>query len=176
MALVLPVRGIVPVFGENCFLADNATVVGEVVMGDHCSVWFNAVVRGDVHSITIGHHTNIQDGAVIHCTYKKAKVTIGNYVSIAHNAIVHGCTIEDNVLIGMGAVVMDDAVVQSRAIVAAGAVVLAGTVVEGGYIYAGTPARKIKPVGEEMGEVFARTANNYVKYARWFTNPDNHEY
>lgn len=175
MALIKPVRGIHPVFGENCFLAENATVVGEVVMGNNCSVWFNAVVRGDVHSITIGNNTNIQDGAVIHCTYQKSKTVIGNNVSIAHNAIVHGCTIEDNVLIGMGAIVMDDAVVQSGSIVAAGAVVLAKTIVEAGYIYAGMPAKKIKPVGEEQGEVFARTANNYIKYARWFTDPDNVE-
>ena len=157
-----------PQFGKDCYLAENATVVGEVKMGDHCSVWFNAVVRGDVNSITIGHNTNIQDGAVIHCTYQKARTTIGNNVSIAHNAIVHGCTLEDNVLIGMGAIVMDDAVVQTGAIVAAGAVVLAGTLVEAGHIYAGTPAKKIKPVGEEMKEIFARTANNYVMYSKWF--------
>jgi len=168
MALIKPVRGLHPKFGNNCFLAENATVVGEVTMGDNCSVWFNAVVRGDVHSITIGNNTNIQDGAVIHCTYQKAKTVIGNNVSIAHNAIVHGCTLEDDVLIGMGAIVMDDAVVQSGAIVAAGAVVLAGTVVEGGYIYAGMPAKKIKEVGNEMKEIFSRTANNYVMYAQWF--------
>lgn len=142
MALILPVRGINPVFGQNCFIAPNATVVGEVVMGDHCSVWFNAVLRGDVNSITIGNNSNVQDGAVIHCTYKKSKVVIGNNVSIAHNAVVHGCTIHDNVLIGMNAVVMDDAVVESGAIVAAGAIVLARTVVEAGYIYAGSPAKK----------------------------------
>lgn len=168
MALIKSVRGVQPQFGKDCYLAENATVVGEVKMGDHCSVWFNAVVRGDVNSITIGHNTNIQDGAVIHCTYQKARTTIGNNVSIAHNAIVHGCTLEDNVLIGMGAIVMDDAVVQTGAIVAAGAVVLAGTVVEAGHIYAGAPAKKIKPVGEEMKEIFARTANNYVMYSKWF--------
>ena len=170
MALIIPVRGIEPKFGENCFLAENATVVGEVVMGNHCSVWFNAVVRGDVHSITIGDNSNIQDGAVIHCTYKKAKVVIGQNVSIAHNAVVHGCSIEDDVLIGMGAIVMDNAVVKSGSIVAAGAVVLANTVVEPGFIYAGTPAKKVKPVGDELSEVFSRTANNYIKYARWFTD------
>ena len=175
MALILPVRGIEPQFGKNCFIAKNATVVGEVVMGDNCSVWFNAVVRGDVHSITIGDNSNIQDGVVIHCTYKKAKVVIGNNVSIAHNAVVHGCTIEDNVLIGMNAVVMDNAVVQSGAIVAAGTIVLANTIVESGYIYAGTPAKKIKRVGEELQGVFARTANNYIKYAKWFTE-GNMEY
>lgn len=168
MALMKSVRGHSPQYGKNCFFAENATIVGEVVMGDNCSVWFNAVVRGDVHSITIGNNTNIQDGAVIHCTYQKAKTVIGNNVSIAHNAIVHGCTIEDNVLVGMGAIVMDHAVVQSGAIVAAGAVVLAGTVVESGYIYAGMPAKKIKPVGEEMKEIFSRTANNYIMYAKWY--------
>ena len=175
MALILPVRGIEPKFGENCFIADNATVVGEVTMGKNCSVWFNAVVRGDVHSINIGDNTNIQDGAVIHCTYKKAKVVIGNNVSIAHNAVVHGCIIEDNVLIGMGAIVMDNAVVKHGSIIAAGAVVLANTIVEPGYIYAGTPAKKAKPVGKELEGVFSRTANNYIKYARWFTE-GNMEY
>ncbi len=175
MALILPVRGIEPKFGENCFIADNATVVGEVTMGKNCSVWFNAVVRGDVHSIEIGDNTNIQDGAVIHCTYKKAKVVIGSNVSIAHNAVVHGCTIEDNVLIGMNAVVMDDAVIQSGSIVAAGAVLLANTIVESGYIYAGAPAKKIKKVGEELQGVFLKTANNYIKYARWYTE-GNMEY
>lgn len=168
MALILPVRGIHPKFGEDCWFAENATIVGEVEMGKNCTVWFNAVVRGDVHSITIGDNTNIQDGAVIHCTYQKAKTVIGNNVSIAHNAIVHGCTVHDNVLIGMGAIVMDNAVVHSNSIVAAGAVVLAGTEVEPGHIYAGMPAKKIKPVEGELKEVFSRTANNYIKYAGWF--------
>lgn len=168
MAIIKTIRGITPQFGQNCFLADNATVVGEVVMGDNCSLWFNAVVRGDVHSITIGNNTNIQDGAVIHCTYQKAKTVIGNNVSIAHNAIVHGCTLEDNVLVGMGAIVMDDAVVKSGAIIAAGAVVLAGTKVESGSIYAGMPAKKVKEVGEEMKGIFERTAKNYIMYAKWY--------
>lgn len=168
MALLKSVRGISPEMGANCWLADNATLTGEVVMGEYCTVWFNAVVRGDVHSIHIGDYTNIQDGAVIHCTYQKAATRIGSRVSIAHNAIVHGCTIHDDVLIGMGAIVMDDAVVQSGAVIAAGAVVLAGTVVEAGHIYAGTPARKLKPTGPEMQEVIARTAQNYVKYASWY--------
>lgn len=168
MALVLPVRGIHPEFGANCFLAENATVIGEVSMGDNCSVWFNAVVRGDVHFIKIGDNTNIQDGAIIHCTYQKAPTTIGNGVSIAHNAIVHGCSIEDNVLIGMGAIVMDHVVVQSGSIVAAGSVVLENSIVESGYIYAGTPAKKIKRVDDTMKEVFLRTSNNYIKYAKWF--------
>jgi len=175
MSLIISIRGINPKFGENCFVAENATVVGEVIMGNNCSIWFNAVVRGDVHSITIGNNTNIQDGAVIHCTYKKAKVVIGDNVSIAHKAIVHGCTIEDNVLIGMGAIIMDNAIVKSGSIVAAGAVVLENTMVESGFIYAGTPAKKVKPVGEELRGVFLRTANNYLKYAKWYTE-GNMEY
>ncbi len=168
MALIKSVRGYTPQFGENCFLADNATVVGEVVMGDNCTVWFNAVVRGDVHSITIGNNTNIQDGAVIHCTYQKAKTTIGDNVSIAHNAIVHGCTIGNNVLVGMGAIVMDNAVVGDNSVIAAGAVVLAGTVIESGSIYAGMPAKKVKDITEEMKAVIERTAKNYPMYAAWF--------
>ncbi len=161
MAFIIPVRGIEPVFGRNCFLAPNATVVGEVVMGGECSVWFNAVVRGDVNSITIGDRTNIQDGAVIHCTYQKFKTVIGNHVSIAHNAVVHGCTLEDEVLIGMGAIVMDGATVQKGAIIAAGAIVLQHTVVETGSIWAGNPAKFIKKVSPEQKELFLRTANNY---------------
>ena len=168
MALIKSVKGISPVMGEHCWLADNATVTGEVIMGEHCTVWFNAVVRGDVHSIHIGDYTNVQDGAVIHCTYQKAATRIGSRVSIAHNAIVHGCTIHDDVLIGMGAIVMDHAVVHSGAVIAAGAVVLAGTEVEAGHIYAGTPAKKIKPTGPEMLEVIQRTADNYVTYASWY--------
>jgi carbonic anhydrase/acetyltransferase-like protein (isoleucine patch superfamily) len=168
MALIKAVRGHTPVFGNNCFLADNATVVGEVTMGDNCTVWFNAVVRGDVHSITIGNNTNIQDGAVIHCTYQRAKTVIGSNVSIAHNAIVHGCTVHDDVLIGMGAIVMDDAVIGANSVIAAGAVVLPGTVVEPGSIYAGMPAKKIKDIGEEMKAVIQRTARNYPMYAEWF--------
>lgn len=168
MALIKAVRGYEPRFGQNCFLADNATVVGEVVMGDNCTVWFNAVVRGDVHSITIGNNTNIQDGAVIHCTYQRAKTVIGNNVSIAHNAIVHGCTVEDNVLIGMGAIIMDDAVIGSNSVIAAGAVVLAGTHVEPGSIYAGMPAKRVKDISPEMREVIQRTARNYPMYAEWF--------
>ena len=168
MALILPVRGIYPKFGKHCFFAENATIVGEVEMGDNCSVWFNAVVRGDVHYIKIGDDTNIQDGAVIHCTYQKAPVNIGNKVSIAHNAVIHGCTIEDNVLIGMGAIVMDHAIVETGSIVAAGAVVLENTRVESGYVYGGMPVRKIKKVDPELGTVFERTAKNYIKYAEWF--------
>jgi carbonic anhydrase/acetyltransferase-like protein (isoleucine patch superfamily) len=168
MALIKSVRGHAPSFGQNCFLADNATVVGEVTMGDNCTVWFNAVVRGDVHSITIGNNTNIQDGAVIHCTYQKAKTIIGSNVSIAHNAIVHGCTVEDNVLIGMGAIVMDDAVIGTNSVIAAGAVVLAGTQVEPNSIYAGMPARKVKDISDEMKAVIERTAQNYPMYATWY--------
>jgi gamma-carbonic anhydrase len=168
MALIKSVRGYTPKFGVNCFLADNATIVGEVEMGDNCTVWFNAVVRGDVHSIVIGNNTNIQDGAVIHGTYQKANTVIGNNVSIAHNAIVHGCTIENNVLIGMGAIVMDGAIIGSNSVIAAGAVVLPGTTVESGSIYAGMPAKRIKDISNEMKEVILRTAKNYPMYASWF--------
>ncbi|GAB3247802.1 gamma carbonic anhydrase family protein [Larkinella harenae] len=168
MALIKSVRGIHPQTGEECWFADNATIVGEVVMGRNCTVWFNAVVRGDVNSITLGDYCNVQDGAVIHCTYQKFKTTIGSYVSIAHNAIVHGCTIEDQVLIGMGAIVMDGAVIGSGSIIAAGAIVTQHTVVPPGTIYAGNPARFLKNVTPELGEVFMRTANNYVMYAKWY--------
>lgn len=168
MAIVKKVRGFEPVFGRDCFLADNATVVGEVIMGDHCTVWFNAVVRGDVNSITIGNNSNIQDGAVIHGTYQKARTVIGNNVSIAHNAVVHGCTVEDNVLIGMGAIIMDDAVVGSHSVIAAGAVVLPGTRIPPGSVFAGVPARKVKEIGDDMKEVILRTARNYPMYAGWY--------
>ena len=169
MALIKPVHGIHPIFGEHCYLAENATVVGQVTMGDHCSVWFNAVVRGDVNTIQIGHHVNIQDGAVIHCTYQKAATVIGNHVSIGHNALVHGCTLHDHVLVGMGAIVMDHAVVHSNSIIAAGAVVLENTVVESGSIYAGVPARKVKDIDpEQTRRLIEGIANNYVMYAEWF--------
>jgi carbonic anhydrase/acetyltransferase-like protein (isoleucine patch superfamily) len=168
MALIKRVNGNLPIMGENCWLAENATVVGDVVMGKNCTVWFNAVIRGDVHEIRIGDDTNIQDGAIIHCTYKLAGTYIGNKVSIAHNAVVHGCTIHDNVLIGMGAIVMDGAIVNSGAVIAAGAVVLAGTIVEANSIYAGMPAKKIKETGPEMTAVIERTARNYPMYAAWY--------
>jgi carbonic anhydrase/acetyltransferase-like protein (isoleucine patch superfamily) len=168
MALIKTVQGKSPEFGKDCWLAENATVVGDVVMGEKCTVWFNAVVRGDVHEIRIGDYTNIQDGAVIHCTYKQAGTYIGNHVSIAHNAIVHGCTIHDNVLIGMGAIVMDGAVVNSGAVIAAGAVVLAGTIVEADSIYAGMPAKKVKDTGDNMKAVIERTSRNYPMYSEWF--------
>jgi gamma-carbonic anhydrase len=168
MALIRSVKGISPKFGKNCFFAENATVVGEVEMGNNCSVWFNAVVRGDVHYIRIGNNVNIQDGVVIHCTYQKSPVNIGNNVSIAHNAIVHGCTIHDNVLIGMGAIIMDNAVVESNSIVAAGAVVAKDTVIESGSVYAGVPAKKIKSIDKHLleGEV-NRIARSYTLYASW---------
>ena len=169
MATILPVKGISPVFGDNCFIAPNATIVGEVKMGNECSVWFNAVVRGDVNSITLGNKVNVQDGAIIHCTYEKAPTVIGNNVSIGHNAIVHGCVIQDNVLVGMGAIVMDNAQVGSNSIIAAGAVVLENTIIEHGSIYAGIPARKVKDISEAMisGEI-DRIADNYVMYSSWF--------
>jgi len=168
MPIIKKVRGIEPRFGSGCFIAENAVVVGDVVMGERCTVWFNAVVRGDVHSIRIGNDTNIQDGAVIHCTYQKAKTVIGSRVSIAHTAVVHGCTVEDDVLIGMGAIIMDDAVIGRGSVIAAGAVVLPGTIVEPDSIYAGMPAKKVKDTGPEMREVIARTARNYPMYAEWF--------
>lgn len=169
MALILPVKNMLPKFGNNCFLAENATVVGEVTMGDDCSVWFNAVVRGDVNSITIGNKVNIQDNAVIHCTYQKAATVIGNNVSIGHTAIVHGCTIHDNVLVGMGAIVMDHAVVRENVLIGAGSVVLENSVLESGFIYAGSPAKKIKELSpEEFKNTIERIANNYVMYAGWF--------
>ncbi|MBX7181483.1 MAG: gamma carbonic anhydrase family protein [Bacteroidia bacterium] len=169
MALVLPVQGKLPSFGSNCFLAPNATVVGDVSMGDDCSVWFNAVVRGDVHWIKMGNKVNVQDGAVIHCTYQKAPTSIGNNVSIGHNALVHGCTLEDNVLIGMGAIVMDNCVVECNSIVAAGAVLLENTRVESGSIYAGVPAKKVKQLSPEQFETLnQRIADNYVMYSSWF--------
>jgi len=169
MALILPVNGIAPIFGNNCYLAENATITGEVVMGDECSVWFNAVVRGDVNSISIGNRVNIQDLAVIHCTYQKAKTVIGNNVSIGHSAIVHGCTLHDNVLIGMRAVVMDHVVVGENSMIAAGAVVLENTIVEPGSIGAGVPARKVKQMTpEHFKELNARIANNYIMYADWY--------
>lgn len=170
MALILTVNNIMPVMGENCFIAENATIAGDVVMGADCSVWFNAVIRGDVNSIKIGSRTNIQDGAVIHCTYKKAATLIGDNVSIGHRAIVHGCTVEDNSLIGMGAIVMDHAVVEKNCIIAAGAVVLENARCESGYIYAGIPAKKVKQLTEEQINGLQKTADNYVMYSSWFEN------
>ena len=170
MALILPCREKTPIIGENCYLAPNATIIGDVEMGNDCSVWFNAVIRGDVNSIKIGDKVNIQDGAVLHCTFEKTKLNIGNNVSIGHNALVHGCTLEDNVLVGMGAIVMDNCYVEKNALIAAGAVVLENTRVEAGSIYAGVPAKKVKQVSEEVfKDQNERIANNYLKYSSWFT-------
>lgn len=169
MTLIKPVNGVYPKFGNDCYLAENATIVGDVVMGDQCSVWFNAVIRGDVNSIRMGNKVNVQDGAVIHCTYQKTKTVIGDNVSIGHNALVHGCTIHNNVLIGMGAIVMDNCEIGSNTIIAAGAVVLENTKVEPGVIYAGVPARKVKDINQDLihGEI-NRIANNYIMYSGWF--------
>lgn len=171
MPLILPVKDKYPKIGIENFIAENATIVGDVVLGDNCSVWFNAVIRGDVNAITIGNETNIQDGAVIHATYLKAATHIGNRVSVGHNAIVHGCTVQDNVLIGMGAIVMDHAIVEQYCIIAAGSVVLENTICESGYLYAGTPAKKIKPITEEQRALLNKLPDNYVMYSSWFTNP-----
>jgi carbonic anhydrase/acetyltransferase-like protein (isoleucine patch superfamily) len=167
--IIKELNGKKPKFGKDCFIAENAAIIGDVEMGDFCSVWYSAVIRGDVHYIKIGNKVNIQDGAVIHATYKKHPTNIGNNVSLAHNVIVHGCTIYDNVLIGMGAIVMDGCVVHSNSIIAAGAVVTKGTIVESGTIYAGTPAKKIKDISEELlsGEI-ERIADAYIKYASWY--------
>ena len=169
MALIKDIEGKSPQFGKNCYLAENATIIGDVVCGDDCSFWFQSVVRGDVHFIKMGDRVNVQDGAVIHATYQKSPTTIGNDVSIAHNAIVHGCTIEDKVLVGMGAIVMDDAHVESNVIIAAGAIVLQNMRLEANSIYAGTPAKKIKTLdaSKSAGEI-QRIAGNCVKYAKWY--------
>lgn len=168
MPVILPVKGVSPTLPDSCFIAENATIVGDVILGENCSVWFNAIIRGDVNFIRIGDYTNIQDGVVIHCTYKKAGTTIGNYVSIGHNALVHGCTLDDHVLIGMGAIVMDHAVVEEFVIIAAGAVVLENTICESGYLYAGIPAKKIKPITEEQRAKLKQLPHNYVLYSSWF--------
>ena len=169
MALIKAVKGISPRMGKNCYLAENATIAGDVEMGDDCSVWFTAVIRGDVNYIKMGHKVNVQDGAIIHCTYLKFPTNIGNNVSIGHRAIVHGCTIHDNVLVGMGAIVMDNVVVESHVLIAAGAVVLENSHLESGYIYAGVPAKKVKALSTDMfKDSIERIANNYVMYADWF--------
>ena len=169
MPIIQQVRGKAPVFGKNCFIAENAVIVGDVVMGEECSIWFNAVIRGDVHYIRMGDRVNVQDGAIIHCTYEKAPTEIGSNVSIAHNAIVHGCTLRDNVLVGMGSIIMDGCVVESNSIIAAGAVLTQGTRVEEGSVFAGMPARKIRDISPELkqGQI-ERIAASYVKYASWF--------
>ncbi len=168
MPVILPVKDKNPSWGNDCFIAENATIVGDVTMGDNCSVWFNAVIRGDVHYIRIGNNTNIQDGAVIHATYLRAPTNIGSYVSIGHNALVHGCTLHDHVLIGMGAIVMDHAVVEEFVIIGAGSVVLEKTICESGYIYAGTPAKKMKALSEEQKQMLKQLPDNYIMYAGWF--------
>lgn len=172
MPLILPVKGMMPNIPADCYIAENATIVGDVVMGKECSVWFNAVVRGDVNSIRMGDRVNVQDGACIHCTYQKTKTIIGNNVSIGHHAIVHGCTVEDNVLIGMGAIIMDNVTIGKNSIIAAGAVVLENTQIQPGSIYAGVPAKKVKDISQELleGEV-QRISNNYVMYSGWFKKP-----
>ncbi len=169
MAYLIPLLGREPIIGKDCFIAPNATIIGDVVMGDNCSVWFNAVLRGDVHYIRIGNFVNIQDGAIIHCTYQKAPVNIGNYVSIAHNAVVHGCTIHDNVLIGIGAIILDHCVIHSNSLIAAGSVLLENTVVEEGSVYAGVPAKKVKNIDPELlkGQV-ERISRSYQMYASWY--------
>jgi carbonic anhydrase/acetyltransferase-like protein (isoleucine patch superfamily) len=169
MPIIKPVNGTSPNIPDDCYIAENATIVGDVSMGNQCSIWFNAVIRGDVNYIKLGNKVNVQDGAVIHATYKTSPTTIGNNVSIGHNAIVHGCTIHDNVLIGMGSIVMDDCIIESNSIIAAGAVVTKNTRVEAGSIYAGTPAKKIKDISKELisGEI-NRIADNYVHYSSWF--------
>ncbi len=171
MAFIYPVNGISPIMGEKCFIAPNATIVGDVQMGDECSVWFNAVLRGDVNIIRMGNKVNVQDGAIIHCTYQKCGTIIENNVSIGHNAIVHGCVIHENVLIGMGSIIMDNVQIGSNSIIAAGAVVLENTIIESGSIYAGVPAKKVKNISEALisGEI-NRIADNYVMYSEWFKN------
>lgn len=173
MPVIKTILGKKPEISNDCFIAENATVVGDVTIGSQCSIWFNAVIRGDVHFIKIGSKVNIQDGAVIHATYQKSPTTIGNSVSIGHNAIVHGCTIHDNVLIGMGSIVMDDCIVESNSIVAAGAVVTKGTHIEAGSIYAGVPAKKVKEISPDLisGEI-DRIANNYLTYSGWYSDDE----
>lgn len=173
MALIKSVRNFTPSFGKDCFLADNATIIGDVITGDACSIWFQAVVRGDVNSIRLGHKVNIQDGAVVHCTYEQSQTIIGNNVSVGHNAIVHGCTIKDNVLVGMGSIVMDHATVESNVLIGAGAVVLENAHLESGWIYAGIPAKPIKALSPETFQQYiGRIANNYTMYANWFKPSD----
>jgi carbonic anhydrase/acetyltransferase-like protein (isoleucine patch superfamily) len=169
MPVIKPVRGKLPQIPDDCYVAENATIVGDVIMGNQCSVWFSAVVRGDVNYIKMGNKVNVQDGAVIHATYLTAPTNIGNNVSIGHNALVHGCTIHDNVLVGMGSIVMDGCVVESNSIIAAGAVVTKNTIVKTGSIYAGVPAKKVKDISEALisGEI-NRIADNYIKYSSWF--------
>lgn len=168
MALILPVKDVFPRIGNETFIAPNCTIVGDVSIGDNSSIWFNAVIRGDVNFIKIGNFSNVQDNVTIHGTFEKNGTIIGDYVNIGHNAIVHGCIIEDYVLVGMGAIVMDRAVIQSDVIIAAGAVVLEGTVCESGFLYAGIPAKKIKPLTVEQKALLKKLPHNYVLYSSWF--------
>jgi carbonic anhydrase/acetyltransferase-like protein (isoleucine patch superfamily) len=172
--IIKSVNGNSPKIAGDCYVAENATIVGDVEIGNQCSIWFNAVIRGDVHTIKLGNKVNVQDGAVIHATYLKSPTTIGNNVSIGHNAIVHGCTIQDNVLIGMGAIIMDDCVVESNSIIAAGAVVSKNTRVPTGTIYGGVPAKKINDVSDELMKTeIGRIADNYILYSSWFKEDTN---
>lgn len=174
MALIKSVRGYTPQFGEDCYFAETATIIGDVISGHSCSFWFNSVVRGDVNAIRLGNKVNVQDGAIIHCTYKTAPTSIGNNVSIGHRAIVHGCTLHDNILVGMGAIVMDHAVVEENVLIAAGAVVLEKAHLESGFIYAGVPAKKVKPISQDrFKNTIERIANNYVMYSGWFKTADH---
>ena len=167
--LIKSVLGKKPIWGENCFLADNATLIGDVVIGEYSSIWFNTVIRGDVNKIRIGNNVNIQDGSVIHATYKKSSTSIGNYVSVGHNAIIHGCMIHDYVLIGMGSIIMDNAIINSNTIIAAGSVILENTVVESNSIYGGIPAKKIKCIDQSKSKKeIERIANNYIIYSSWY--------
>ena len=169
MALIKSIKGKYPIFGKNIYLSENATIVGDVRIGNNCSIWFSVVIRGDVNSIIIGDMVNIQDGAVIHCTYKKAATILGSNISIGHNALVHGCIINSNVLIGMGAIIMDGVVIESNSIIAAGAVVLEGTKVESGTIYAGVPAKKVKDINQEQIAILINgISENYVMYSSWY--------
>jgi len=170
MAIIKKVKGVAPQFDSSCWLAENATVMGDVKMGSHSSVWFNAVIRGDVCSIEIGENCNVQDGAVIHGTLNMSKTVLGNNVSIGHNAIVHGAIVEDNVLIGMGAIVLDNVVIKKGSMIAAGSVVLANTVVEENSLYAGTPAKRIKAIDEKLKQVIDKTPEHYKMYATWITD------
>lgn len=169
MAIIKAVKGVRPTFSRNCFLADNAVITGDVIIGDDCSIWFHTVIRGDVHSIRIGNNVNVQDGAIIHCTYQKWAVTIGNNVSVAHNAIIHGCTIHDNVLIGMGAIIMDGAIINSNSIIGAGALITEETIVGSGTVWAGVPGKKIRDIDQKLleGQV-NRISRNYNMYASWY--------
>jgi carbonic anhydrase/acetyltransferase-like protein (isoleucine patch superfamily) len=169
MALIKSVRGFTPVIGKNCYLAENATIIGDVIIGDNCSIWFNTVLRGDVNSIRIGNNVNIQDGAILHTLFQKSVVEIGDNVSIAHNAIIHGVKIASNVLVGMGAIVMDHTVIGENSIIAAGAVVLSNTIIEPGTIYGGNPAKKLKDIEpQQTAEMIKKIAKNYEMYAGWY--------